>query len=204
MRHGIVAIIACIVLPLASAGYGVEATDYSAANHWLHVPQNNNQPIDVFYLYPTAWTPGPGDGLVCDIDNPSMLAGAANAFTTTATAFSPIANIYAPYYRQTDAGASLALTPEEREALLRGAPATDAIAAFAHYLENDNNGRPFILAGHSQGSQTLLYLMDTYLKDHPEVRERMVAATSSATPSPRTISTKILTFPSAKVPATPA
>ncbi|MFR2406214.1 MAG: DUF3089 domain-containing protein, partial [Eubacterium callanderi] len=44
------------------------------------------------------------------------------------------------------------------------------------YLEHENNGRPFILAGHSQGSNMLLYLLGEYMKAHPVVYRRMVAA----------------------------
>jgi len=42
----------------------------------------------------------PSDPIVCSADNPQMRAGAQAAFSRTATAFSPYANIYAPYYRQ--------------------------------------------------------------------------------------------------------
>ncbi len=155
--------------------FAAAATDYSDANHWLRAP-GGDMPVDVFYLYPTAWRPAPGDGLVCDIDNPSMLAGAPGVYAQTATAFEPFANVYAPLYRQADAAATLGMAPAAAEALLRETPLADATAAFEHYLEHYNHGRPFILAGHSQGSNVLLYLMDTYLKDHPEVRERMIAS----------------------------
>jgi uncharacterized protein YneF (UPF0154 family) len=43
-------------------------------------------------------------------------------------------------------------------------------------LNNYNNGRPFILAGHSQGSNILLYLLSEYMKDNPKVYDRMIAA----------------------------
>ena len=32
-------------------------------------------------------------------------------------------------------------------------PKADVFAAFDYYIKHYNNGRPFILAGHSQGSQ---------------------------------------------------
>ena len=57
-----------------------------------------------------------------------------------------------------------------------GIPATDAAAAFDYYIKNFNNGRPFIFAGLSQVSNVLLYLLSDYMKKHPEVYGRMIAA----------------------------
>ena len=45
-----------------------------------------------------------------------------------------------------------------------------------YFLTNLNQGRPFILAGHSQGSATLIALLENYMTKHPEALERMVAA----------------------------
>lgn len=155
----------------------IDPVNYNIPAHWMNCPNNPRQPVDVFYLYPTAWLPLPGDGIICEIDNPSMLQGAKGSYSATATAFESFANVYAPYYRQADALKTFTMSPAEQEALLRNnGPAIDAIAAFDFYIKTLNNGRPFFLAGHSQGSNVLLYLMDTYLTQHPDVRERMIAA----------------------------
>jgi hypothetical protein len=52
----------------------------------------------------------------------------------------------------------------------------DAVAAFDYYIKHFNNGRPFILVGHSQGATVLSNLLSGYMKDHPDVYSRMVAA----------------------------
>ena len=153
-----------------------EATDYSQVAHWLAIPVVSHN-VDVFYLYPTAWQKvHDSDPNICDIDNPSMLAGSASAFARQATAFETFANIYAPYYRQADAAYALTLPLPEHDALIAGIPTTDAVAAFDCYIRRFNAGRPFILAGHSQGSNVLINLLTGYLKDHPEVYQRMIAA----------------------------
>jgi len=55
---------------------GNEATDYSQTAHWLSVPAPD-MAVDVFYLYPTCWQKiDSTDPNICNIDNPSMLAGA--------------------------------------------------------------------------------------------------------------------------------
>lgn len=154
----------------------LEATDYAQAVHWLSIPVVSHD-VDVFYLYPTAWQKvHDSEPNICDIDNPSMLVGAASAFERSATVFEPFANIYAPYYRQADAAYALSLPLPEHNALIAGIPTLDAVAAFDYYIQHFNNGRPFILAGHSQGSNVLMNLLTGYLNDHPEVYQRMVAA----------------------------
>jgi hypothetical protein len=52
----------------------------------------------------------------------------------------------------------------------------DVFAAFDYYIKHYNNGRPFILAGHSQGSNELAYLLSEYMKENPRVYARMIAA----------------------------
>ncbi len=66
---------------------GLAATDYSKTAHWLSLPATT-KPVDVFYLYPTAWQKvSPSDPNVNEIDNASMLKGSNAAFARTATAF---------------------------------------------------------------------------------------------------------------------
>jgi hypothetical protein len=128
-------------------------TDYSKAEHWLSLPVTIKA-VDVFYLYPTSWKKiNPVDPNICKIDNPIMLKYSKLAFSTQASVFETEGNIYAPYYRQDDAVYTLSLPVEEQAKIVGGIPQTDAIAAFDYYIKNYNNGRPFIVAGHAQGSR---------------------------------------------------
>jgi len=152
------------------------ATDYSLTEHWLSIPVVT-KPVDVFYLYPTSWQKvNPTDPSICNIDNPSMLEHSKLAFTRQATAFETVANVFAPYYRQLDIASRASMTNEQQEETVAGIPTSDAIAAFDYYIKHYNNGRPFILAGHSLGSNVLSYLLSGYLKDNPQVYSRMIAA----------------------------
>jgi hypothetical protein len=164
-----------LLMPLGSGQDHLQAepiaTDYSNPAHWISVPVVVDKKVDVFYLAPTAWqkldATAPN---ICEIDDPTLLLGATAAFGRQATAFTPVGNLYAPYYRQAD------LSPVEREKVIGGIPTQDAVAAFDYYLWHFNKGRPFILAGHSQGSNVLSNLLAGYMKQHPEVQARMVAA----------------------------
>lgn len=156
----------------------VSAPDYSQTANWLALPSaTTTKQADVFFLYPSAYfRTDPSEPLVCAIDNPQMVAGAQQKYRLLATAFEPVANIYAPYYQQADAITVLSLPVDEREAIIGGVPTTDAIAAFDYYITHYNNGRPFILAGHSQGSNVLMDLMARYMMNHRDVYRQMIAA----------------------------
>ena len=147
-----------------------QATDYSIAKHWLKLSETGSKPVDVFYLYPTAWSNSDPNPQVCAIDEPSMLLLAPLAYERQATAFEPAGNVFAPYYRQDNN------SPVNRLDVIAGIPTLDAMAAFDYYITHYNNGRPFILVGHSQGATVLSNLLAGYLKEHLDILRRMVAA----------------------------
>jgi hypothetical protein len=153
-----------------SSQVGSTATDYSQSAHWLSIPATVYK-ADVFYLYPTtSWTKNNATSMICAIDDSLMMADAAQDFTRQATAFNTAANVYAPYYRQDNS------SPDNRLNVIAGIPTTDATAAFDYYIRHFNNGRPFILAGHSQGANIVCNLLSGYLKSNPKVYARMIAA----------------------------
>jgi hypothetical protein len=159
-----------------------QATDYSKPEHWLSLHYSAVKEVDVFYIYPTSWQNDPkvpnekSAPHVCRIDNPSMLIGSKEAFESQATAFETVGNIYAPYYRQVDAGYALSVGIEKRDELLRGIPKTDVFTAFDFYIKHYNRGRPYILVSHSQGSLLMMFLLSEYMKENPEIYKRMIAA----------------------------
>jgi len=152
-------------------------TDYSNPNNWLTKDPRGDKAVDIFYVYPTAYNKqSKDDPNYCTVDNAAMITGANGAFNRQATAFLPVGNIYAPYYRQADTLYLIGLKPEERDAAVDLIPAKDIKAAFYYYIDHYNNDRPFILAGHSQGSIVLLNLLTDLSNNRPEVYKRMVAA----------------------------
>jgi hypothetical protein len=152
-------------------------TDYSISDNWVSLPTSDYD-VDVFYLYPTAWhrVDTINDPNICDIDNAMMRKGALSAYARQATAFETVGNIYAPLYRQADVDYLWSLPLDQQQEVMAGIPSSDAIAAFDYYLKNFNQGRPFILAGHSQGSNVLLFLLADYLNQHSELYDRIIAA----------------------------
>ncbi|MEI8185441.1 MAG: DUF3089 domain-containing protein [Chlorobiaceae bacterium] len=170
-----------IILYLAQPGCSKQKnnkiipTDYSIADHWLSLPAPVKD-VDVFYIYPAAWIKtDKSDPDICELNNASMLEGTRNLYAWQASAFEPVGNIYAPYYRQADAGYIVSLHDNERLKCTDGIPAHDVIAAFDYYIRHFNNGRPFILAGHSEGTMVMLTLLPHIVRD-PAVYKRMIAA----------------------------
>lgn len=161
----------------------VEATDsqgnpdYASSSNWLALPEKNTEKVDVFYLSDTTYSkPNPSSPNIGPITDPKMKQGAQTKFTTTAAAFETVANIYAPYNRQVDAQYKSTLPIPEQLQLEAGIPTTDSVNAFKYYLENLNGGRPFMLAGHSQGSNMIANILSGYMKENPDLYKKLVAA----------------------------
>lgn len=163
-----------------SAGMG-KATDYSRKESWLQIPEITKD-VDTFYIYATSYYESSfkeGAPDYAALDNPEMLEGVQGEYVTNASVYEESTNVFVPYYRQ--AGMRYAGEVRKKtgdiDAALSGIPYDDIRAALDYYFEKCNNGRPFIIAGHSQGSSMVKYALKNYFKEHPEYYRRMVAAT---------------------------
>lgn len=151
--------------------------DYSKNTNWLSLPSSNSQKTDIFYLYPTAWNKvKKNEPNICEINNPIMLKNTKRSLKFLASEFHTLGNVYSPYYRQADSGYLSTLTFEQQDEFLTGIPKSDIFAAFDYYIKNYNQGRPYILVSHSQGSMLMLELLSKYMKENPRIYEKMVAA----------------------------
>ena len=151
--------------------------DYSQTDNWLALPKNIDKNVDVIYFYPTTFgKKAPSAPNISDIDDINMRDGAKHCLATQASVFEEGCNIFAPYYRQVSADYALTLTTEETNEILAYSASQDPSIALDYYFEHYNNGRPFILAGHSQGANILVMLLANYFKDHPEHYSKMIAA----------------------------
>ena len=154
----------------------VTTSDYSDKANWLSLPERT-KPYDTFYIYPSAYEDfSEGAPVIGSIDHKGMHAGAQADLEEQGTAYETSTNVFAPYYRQMNFATVVKSTAEERNKILSGIPLQDLYAALDYYFENYNEGRPFILAGHSQGSQMLTYILSEYMGKHPEYLKRMIAA----------------------------
>ncbi len=143
--------------------------------------QKITKDVDTFYIYSTAYYESSfveGAPDYAPLDNPEMLEGAQGEYVTNASVYEESTNVFVPYYRQ--AGMRYAGEIRQKtgdiDAAISGIPYDDIRTALDCFFEKHNNGRPFIIAGHSQGSSMVKYVLKNYFKAHPEYYKRMVAA----------------------------
>ena len=152
-----------------------EPTDYSDDSNWMFHDDSAEHDVDLFYIYPTVVDDEEKPD-IADINDESMRQWAKLAFVKSGRPFSDYTNVYAPFYRQTNLKKAMELTAKEYEEYNMQEQRTDIYAALDYYFENCNNGRPFILAGHSQGACMIKIVLSDYMRTHPEYLDRMVAA----------------------------
>ena len=132
---------------------------------------NPNAPIDCFYVYPTVSTD--------TTPNSDMLADPAelNVIRQQFARFGSKCRPFAPLYRQiTLAGLRRMLGGQAQGiAIDRGVQYDDVRDAWNYYLEHDNQGRGFVLVGHSQGSFILARLIREEIEGKP-VQARLISA----------------------------
>jgi hypothetical protein len=148
--------------------------DYGNPESWITSFETDHE-VDVFYIYPTVSSNESGN---MDISSEAERALARGIHEAQASVFRGSANIYAPYYRQMSTGARIPDDPNalatDLEEFKQGAG--DVKAAFSYYMENLNQGRPFILAGHSQGTMALIELIKEEFGSSEALRGKLVAA----------------------------
>ena len=156
----------------------LKTTDYSKKTNWYKIPEITKE-FDTFYIYSTIYFgANEGDSDYATLDNAEMLAGIPIEHAIKSSVFEEATNLFIPLYRQSSMkyAAEVYMKDGNIDAALISIPYTDITAALDYYFENYNQGRPFVIAGHSQGSAILRLVLKGYFKEHPEYYKRMVAA----------------------------
>ena len=151
--------------------------DYSQRENWMIFGDNgdHDHEADVIFFYPTAADMACTTD-VCE-DLSLMKHNAMRSYIQSAETMADYADVYVPYYRQisllriTNLSEADGLQREIENNVTR----TDVYAALDHYFEYCNKGKPYILAGHSQGSCALKIVLSEYMRAHPDYYSRMVA-----------------------------
>ena len=147
--------------------------DYTDTAYWYSIGDETHA-ADVFYVYPTVSTisyEDNGNSWYADITLPEVREEANDNQRFNKMLYGEY-NFYAPYYRQMIFEAYQ--QPASMLVQLVETPAQDINDAFQYYMTHYNNGRPFFLMGHSQGSQVLIELLKKGMT--AEQRQQMVAA----------------------------
>ena len=132
--------------------------DYQDSTQWY--VSNRHSQADIFYIISTETGDYTlPDGRTChyaDTYADSLRAPLYGEMLGVDTLLSGQFNFYSPYYRQ----CSLQTFEDDSLKSARMPLAlNDVRRAFKHYLEQMNGGRPFIMAGYSQGASLMLELL---------------------------------------------
>lgn len=158
-------------LLFATVAVADNSLDYGKDASWSYLTKQPDKAFDVFFVHPTTYGTKKY-GLNAPIDDKEIMTGTDDSVAAQASVFQSKCNIYAPRYRQMSI-VVLGMSEEESAPYLAVAE-NDVLAAFKYYLKHHNNGRPYFLASHSQGSKIMLYI----LKKHRDLvrNDQLVAA----------------------------
>ena len=142
----------------------------------FYTTEKENLKADVFYIYPTLLTDNKNDSWNSDIKDPNQNNVVRNiAIRYQASAWANAGRIYSPLYRQVHYR-SFYEPYTSNGGKKAGEIAYDDIRrAFIFYLEKFNQGRPIIIAGHSQGAYHCKTLLKEFF-DGKELQNQLVAA----------------------------
>ncbi|NKB99452.1 MAG: DUF3089 domain-containing protein [Pseudomonadales bacterium] len=162
--------------------------DYANPHNWAGLPSRRgpedltppghtaatqgSAPVDVFFVHPTGYlSDGPW---VFSMDtNTATEENTVWMMANQASAYNGCCNVYAPRYRQANIFAYFHGDDVREEVL--GFAYQDVLSAFEHFLSEFNDGRPFVLASHSQGTHHSIRLLQERISSTPLV-QRLVAA----------------------------
>jgi hypothetical protein len=137
--------------------------------------------VDVLFFHPTTFLFD--EGWNSPIDHAVATARVdQGVFKHQASVFNGCCRVFAPRYRQATLAAFLPQSGANGPRALDVAYG-DVKRAFEFYISEYNEGRPFILASHSQGTRHLIELLGDVVATHP-ARERLVAVYAIGFPLP--------------------
>ena len=150
-----------------------QSIDYGLVENWAYLEKDvSGKYADVFFVCPTVYR-GDATHYIMDMNDKETKRKFVGATNMEKGIYDEDARFFAPYYRMA-AFSSHQLSPEGRNECIAFAY-NDVRNAFLYYLKYFNNGRPFLLAGFSQGSHHIVRLLKE-MGNEKVIRERMIAA----------------------------
>lgn len=167
----LIKIMLLLVLAAFCSMASAQEPDYNNTAAWAYWRVGENKAADLFIVCPTVdlGTDGHTNMSLTDENIKGNFTGALNMQRGI---YEKNCRMYAPYYRQATL-ADYDLPANEAEPYFNLAY-KDVRAAFVYYMQHENNGRPFVLAGFSQGAEMCLRLLKEFGNEN-FVKDNMVA-----------------------------
>ena len=169
--------------------------DYSKLDNWAAHPykhdpsdsvpgplRKNYQPdssIDVFFIHPTTYTAKEKSfGWNAPVDDAEL--NAKTDYSTIlfqASIFNEAGRVFSPRYRQAHLSSYFPKNADDTAQALAAFELAyqDVKAAFIYYLQNNNKGRPMVIAAHSQGTTHAKRLLKEFFDGTPLQKQLVVA-----------------------------
>ena len=161
-----------MLLAMVVQVYAGTIVDYSDRSNWAYFAEGTGKDADLFIICPTVDL-GRAGNFNMRMDDEAMKKSFVGALNMERGIYEDYALLYAPFYRQMTfplhEGTEDAMQPYLSIAY------GDVRDAFIYYMENENDGRPLILAGFSQGAQLALMLLEEFF-DEAEYSDKLIAA----------------------------
>lgn len=205
LLFNIALILSCLVIVSCSKKNYITTTDfkeginvipdYSDLNSWAAHPYKNDpsdsvplairvgympdSTVDVFFIHPTSYTDKNRPlGWNAPLSNIAINQKTDNGtILFQASIFNEVGRVFSPRYRQANLSAYY---PTNASDSLNAMAAfemayQDIKSAFQYYLSNNNNGRPIIIAAHSQGSTHGKKLIKEFF-ENGNLKNRLIVA----------------------------
>ena len=130
--------------------------------------------VDCFYVYPTISKDETLNSDFNAADDEELLAARHQVARLGSEC-----RVFAPVYRQITLAGLFQMSPDPAKlqeiTAARDLAYGDVLDAFKTYMAQDNDGRPFVLIGHSQGSGVLNRIIAEEIDPNPEVRKLLLS-----------------------------
>jgi hypothetical protein len=148
-----------------TASLAATAVPASGARTTQRAQDNSASKFDCFYVYPTVSTEKATNA------NLTVQPAEVDAAVSQVSRFSQVCRVWAPMYRQVTIASLFTANPNA------GTIAYDSVlSAWKDYLAHDNDGRPVVFIGHSQGSAMLIQLLAKQIDPNPKLLARTLLA----------------------------
>lgn len=154
-----------------------EAADVVPATNPKQYSNQDSLIADVFFVYPTIWMYKPTGPNKWNANVEDEFLNKRIQNTTVkyqATLFNKAGRLYVPYYRMAHLSGYFTKDNTIARRVFDTAYA-DVKRAFQYYLDNYNNGRPIIIASHSQGTNHAERLLADFFDGKP-LKKQLIAA----------------------------